>query len=145
MSELIQDSNNDELSSMPKFIDAVDKMAYWSKLFGILTWVFGVLMVLGGIGLIISSAEMGMGESTGLLGLVYIVMAVLYIYPGNLMLKFSKNARSGLNNQDNYDIANGFSSMGKVFTFWGTITLIIFGIYALIIVFSILGAIVGSL
>ena len=48
MSELIQDPNNDQLSSMPKFIDAVDKMVYWSKLFAVLSWIIGGICFVSG-------------------------------------------------------------------------------------------------
>ena len=36
------DQNNELLESNSSFINAVDKMVYWSKLFGVLSWIAAI-------------------------------------------------------------------------------------------------------
>ena len=113
VSELNSNPNSDELVSNSSFTDAVDKMVYWSKLFGVLSWIGGILCIIGGLVVFVADIP----GFASIFGLLYILMAVLYIYPGNLLLRFSKTTRTGLNDQNKDGLAEGFTSMGKVFTF----------------------------
>ena len=110
------EQNNELLESNSSFINAVDKMVYWSKLFGVLLWIAAIFTILT----IIMVLDSDISFPTILL-LIYILMVGLYIYSGNLFLRFSKTTRAGLNDQNKDALTEGFISMGRLFTFWGTV------------------------
>ncbi|MBM72595.1 MAG: hypothetical protein CL847_07420 [Crocinitomicaceae bacterium] len=130
------DKNNELLESNSSFIDAVDKMVYWSKLFGVLSLIVGILIIIVGIAIFVSAIP-GLPP---IYGLLYVLIAALYIYPGNLLLKFSKTTRRGLTDQNKDVLTEGFTFMGNIFTFWGTLTVIVLGLYALLFLLGFLGA-----
>lgn len=69
------DKNNELLESNSSFLDAVDKMVYWSKLFGILSWIGGILIIIVGIAVVVSDIP----RLTPIYGLLYFLMGALYI------------------------------------------------------------------
>ena len=129
----------DNLANNDVFRDATDKMIYWSKLFGVMSYILGVLMLLGGIVILFSGVELVPGVG-GFMGIIYILLSALYLYPGKLLLDFSKITRQALDSNDNEKFAEGFIPMGQLFKFWGVITIIMLGVYALMFLIGILGA-----
>jgi hypothetical protein len=129
----------DNLANNDVFRDATDKMIYWSKLFGVMSYILGVLMILGGIVILFSGVELVPGVG-GFTGIFYILLSALYFYPGKLLLDFSKITRQALDSNDNEKFAEGFIPMGQLFKFWGVITIIMLGVYALMFLIGILGA-----
>lgn len=129
----------DNLANNDVFRDATDKMIYWSKLFGVMSYILGVLMLLGGIVILFSGVELVPGVG-GFTGIFYILLSALYFYPGKLLLDFSKITRQALDSNDNEKFAEGFIPMGQLFKFWGVITIIMLGVYALMFLIGILGA-----
>ena len=129
----------DNLANNDVFRDATDKMIYWSKLFGVMAYIAGVLMLLVGIGIMFSGVELVPGVG-GFMGIFYILLSALYFYPGKLLLDFSKITRQALDSNDNEKFAEGFIPMGQLFKFWGVITIIMLGVYALMFLIGIFGA-----
>ena len=129
----------DNLANNDVFRDATDKMIYWSKLFGVMSYILGVLMLLWGIVILFSGVELVPGVG-GFTGIFYILLSALYFYPGKLLLDFSKITRQALDSNDNEKFAEGFIPMGQLFKFWGVITIIMLGVYALMFLIGILGA-----
>ena len=129
----------DNLANNDVFRDATDKMIYWSKLFGVMSYILGVLMLLGGIVILFSGVELVPGVG-GFMGIIYILLSALYLYPGKLLLDFSKITRQALDSNVNEKFAEGFIPMGQLFKFWGVITIIMLGVYALMFLIGILGA-----
>ena len=129
----------DNLANNDVFRDATDKMIYWSKLFGVMSYILGVLMLLGGIVILFSGVELVPGVG-GFMGIIYILLSALYLYPGKLLLDFSKITRQALDSNVNEKFAEGFIPMGQLFKFWGVITIIMLGVYALMFLIGIFGA-----
>ena len=119
--------NNELLESNSSFINAVDKMVYWSKLFGVLSWICAIFLIIFMIFVLAEDMPLG-GEVVGIL-----ICLGFYIYSGNLLLRFSKQTRAGLNDQNKDAIAVGFISMGNLFSFMGTLTVIALCLYTLMI------------
>ena len=82
MDELNQ--NNADLGANEVFREATDRMAYWSKLFGVMFYVLGAFMAIGGVAMVfIPSITPGMGLGTRvniLMAGFYILMAGLYFF-----------------------------------------------------------------
>ena len=128
------DQNNELLESNSSFINAVDKMVYWSKLFGVLSWIAAIFTILALI--MVLDSDIPLPSSSIFLS---VLMVGLYIYSGNLFLRFSKTTRAGLNDQNKDALTEGFISMGRLFTFWGTVCVISLCLYALMFFVGFLG------
>ena len=98
-------------------------MVYWSKLFGVLSWIAAIFTILA---LTMVNSDIPFPSSSIFLG---VLMVVLYIYSGNLFLRFSKTTRARLNDQ-NKDTLAGFISMGRLFTFWGSLCYFTLSLYS---------------
>jgi len=123
------------LANNDNFRDAVDKMVYWSKLFGVAAYIFGGFMVIAGLSVMLYGVWTSGGVpqlSLILGGIFYIIAAPLYLYPGKLLLNFSKVTRQALNNSDPEKFAEGFIPMGLHFKFLGVMTVIGFVLFGLI-------------
>jgi hypothetical protein len=111
------------LAKNDNFRDAVDKMVYWSKLFGVVAYIIGGFMVIAGFGGMLYGLGNDLFYVLGI-ALFYIIAAPLYLYPGKLLLNFSKITRQALDNNDNEKFAEGFIPMGLQFKFLGVLTVI---------------------
>ena len=120
--------------------ESLSKMAYWGKLFGVLGFISIVLMVIGALVIMSISTDIGgfNGYNPGMLGFIYIILAVLYFFPSKYIYVFSKQCRLALNTNSQVKISDAFGNLASVFTFWGVFTAIIIGIYAVLFIFGIL-------
>lgn len=125
----------------------------WARFLSIIGFVFIALLALGGIfgaTVLGSMGSMGMGGafSAGAgvaMGLMYLLIAALYLYPTIALYRFGKLIRPALNMQDQRLFNEAIRNLRNVFKFMGVLTLIVVGLYALIFIVGILGATLGSL
>lgn len=124
-------------------------IAKWAKFLAIVGLIMGGLIALLGVFVMIAgpalSSMMGdMGVAMGALGIVYVLFGLLYIYPCVKQLKFSNQIVLGFGKQDQATITAAFQNLRSVFRFWGILTVIIIGLYALILIgASLFGAFAG--
>ncbi|HSC52919.1 MAG TPA: DUF5362 family protein [Phnomibacter sp.] len=123
------------------------EIAKWSKFLAIVGLVVGILISIVGL-LIMLMGGSAMFEKYGafgafgsIIGVVYILMGLLYIYPCMKQKKFANQIVSGMANQDQETITLAFENLKSVFKFWGILTIIIISLYALIFV---AGGVVGA-
>jgi len=125
----------------------------WSRFLSIIGFIFIGLMALGGffgaaIMQSMGSAYAGEAMPAGMgiaFGLIYLVIAALYLYPTLALYRFSKLIRPALNNQDQQLFTEAMRHLRNVFKFMGVLTLVVLGIYALILVFALIGAALGAM
>lgn len=122
--------------------------AKWAKLLAIVGMVVMGLVVLLGIIMMVSisslsalSPELGMmGGMMGFgVGLFYIAMAALYIYPIWKLYQFSELSKKALMSEDSELLTQAFEAQKSMYKFWGILMIILLSIYALIFVVSIGG------
>lgn len=75
----------------------------------------------------------GMGGMGASIGIVYIVLALLYLYPCVQLFKFSKLAKQAIIANNTEQMTMAFGHMKSMFKFIGIFTIIMLGIYALIL------------
>ncbi len=114
-------------------------IAVWAKFLAIVGLILGALVSLAGVFVMIAgpalSSLMGdMGVAMGALGIVYVFAGLLYIYPSLKQLKFAKQIVEGFAKQDQATVTAAFQNLKSVFRFWGILTVVIIGLYALILI-----------
>ncbi len=118
--------------------------AKWARLLSILGLILGVLMVIAGlvVALIGSSINsfaglQGMGP---LIGIIYMALGLLYMYPSWMLLKFASAMPTALKKSDQLSVNEALKNLNSCFRFWGILSVIIIGLYVLVIVGSMLFA-----
>lgn len=124
--------------------------ARWGRFLSIVGFVFIALMALGALALmafgsaIYGSISGGLGAMAGVgIGLLYLVVAAIYLYPTLKLYRFAQNARQALASGESHLLAESMRNLGGMFKFFGILTAIVIGIYALIFVFAMLAGLMG--
>lgn len=121
----------------------LDGAGKWGKFLAILGFVFMGLMVMGGLIVSIVFAFMpkdGFGDfpfPTFLFGIIYLVMAAIYLFPILYLYRFSTGIKMALmlKNQDQF--VSAFRNLKALYRFIGIFTIVVFALYILMFVIMI--------
>lgn len=116
--------------------------ARWAKFLSIMGFVLCGIMILvaGFAGQILSNAfrtleEMGTTSyDTFGLSIIYLVMAALWFFPCLYLYRFATKIQQGIRAHEQSSINKGFMNLKSCFRFIGIFTLIMMGLYAIVIV-----------
>ena len=114
--------------------------AKWGKFLAIIGYIGMGMLVLVSIGLIVGFSIFNLtknaeaGAPMGLIGIVYIVLAVIYYFPVTYLHRFSIRMKQGLTENDQQTITSGFENLKSLFKFLGIFTIIILSIYTLVLI-----------
>ena len=115
--------------------------ARWAKFLSIVGFVAIALlaiatvfttMFVGGFG-----STLGGRIPVGVIIALYLVMAVLYFFPTYYLFRFSSGIKPAVLNADQAAFNRALSYLRNAFRFIGGLTLVILGIYALVVVIGI--------
>jgi hypothetical protein len=113
----------------------------WGKFLAIVGYVgMGILILLAifmTLGLSRINQVSGGAYPMGLIGIVYIVLAVIYFFPVNYLYKFSIQIKQGLQSNDKLSLTAGFQNLKSLFKFMGILTIVILSMYAMILVVAV--------
>ena len=122
--------------------------AKWARLLSILGLILSALMVLGGIAVAFLGTTLnnisGLRGLGPYLGIIYLLLGLLYLYPSWMLLQFATTISSGLKKSDQVLVNEGLKNLKSCFRFWGILSLIIIGIYAVAIVGALIFSSFGS-
>ncbi len=131
------------------FLKEAAKWAYFLSILGYIGIGFIVLAAIfaGTIFATIGNmmpGRMGIfGSAFGILmTVIYLLIAVLYFFPVYYLNKFASNAKTALHNNDTDSLSTCFEYLKSHYKFIGIMTVTLLGLYGLIIVFAIFGALV---
>jgi len=130
----------------------LNEAAKWAKYLGIIGFVMCALLVFTGLisGSILRSSfsqvnsELRPMENISgvFLAFWFIVAALLYFFPSFYLFRFASSMQTAFINNDQATLNAAFRNLKSCFKFWGVFFVIILSLYALIIIFSIVGDIV---
>lgn len=124
------------------------EIAKWSKFLAIIGYIgVGFMVLLALFMLFGMSALAGMLEALpmSLMGIFYLLFALLYYFPVNYLNNFANKTKRALLNSDQDEITLGFKNLKSLFKFMGIVTIIILSLYALFIVVLIPAALISGL
>lgn len=121
--------------------------AKWTKLLSIVGFVTVGFLILFGLVMMFSIGSLGdkysqisgMGSMGAVMGIVYILMAGLYLYPILKLYHFSDFAKKALASHDSHMLTQALEAQKSMYKFMGILTVIVLAIYAIIIVFTLIG------
>jgi len=129
------------LSVSREIIQYLTETSKWGKFLAIIGYITMGIMVLLGALVMFGFSFLDRVPSTfpgmRFMGLFYILMGVFYYFPVTFLYRFSIRVRRGIeeNNPDLFE--EGFRSQKSLFKFLGIFTIVILGIYALILLIAI--------
>lgn len=99
--------------------------------------IFAIFLM--GAGTMASSmfSEMPFGPIA--MGVLYLIIAALYIYPLIKGFQFANGAKAACLSNDENELARGINGLSSLTKFWGILTIIILAIYVLIFLFGLIG------
>lgn len=117
------------------------EISNWAMFFSILGFVFVGLMLLFGLlfGSIISLLPNAdtLPDGFGFFGIIYVILAVIYLIPIYFLYQFSAKMKDALRNNDTMFLTESFKNLKSHFKFVGIMTLIGLVLYAVIFVITI--------
>lgn len=115
----------------------------WAKFLSILGFVFiGLMVVLALFSGAIFSAlgtQAGMPLSGAVLGGIYIGFAILYFFPVYYLFQFSQKVKQAIAHQSSELLEQSLENLKSHYKFVGIMMAIIIGLYAIGILFALLG------
>jgi hypothetical protein len=110
----------------------------WAKFLAIVGFVgVGLLVIFGFafmIGFSIFSSMSQVHFPIGIIGIIYIAIAVVYFFPVNYLYKFSDRIKKGITSSDQATVISAFENLKSMFKFMGIFTIVILSIYVLLLV-----------
>ena len=103
--------------------------------------LFGLFMI-GGAGGAFDEVYPGIG---GGVGFIYILFSLLYIFPSLYLLRFSTQLKRGITSSDQESCSDAYNNLRRLFLFMGVLTIVVLALYALIILFAIMGSVMGGM
>jgi hypothetical protein len=124
--------------------------AKWAKFLAIVGLVFSILFMILGLfaGTFIGNmmamtnpqaASLYSGGMGVFVTIMYVSLGALYLMPCYYLLKFANQAKIALNSDDSDLLAQALGNHKSVYKFMGIFMIILLSIYALFIVFAIIG------
>jgi len=113
----------------------------WVRLMSVIMFILAGFIFLAGLLMMFVSPPGMKGFGLGpLVGIIYFLMGGLYVAPAFFLHKFASSINEFLNGGGDSAMENALESQKSFWRFVGIVTLVFIGIYALIFVFMILGA-----
>lgn len=130
-------------------IEYIRETAKWAKFLAIVGFVMIGFMVIFSLmfgafsSTILSQAQTapgypGAGFPIASFVVLYLLLAVLYFFPTLYLFRYATKTQSAIRSANNDLLIEGLGYMKSVFKFWGILTIVILGLYALIFLFAIL-------
>ena len=152
--------DNDFRASQGLQVDSVAQgylaeTAKWGKFLAILGFIGSGFMVLAGIVMMLFGSFIGDSPELAatpfasgfgaLMGVFYILIAVVYIMPALYLFRFCDRTKKALATNDTPVLTDAFGQLKSLYKFMGVLAAIFIGLYALIFIFAIVGGGIAAL
>lgn len=122
------------------------EIAKWAKFLSILGFVGIGLMFLAAIVMMVAGAALSDFSSeysaspigAGMVGFIYIIMAVLYFFPVFYLFKSAVGLKKGIIQNDEMSLTDGFQNLKSHYKFIGIMMIVVLSLYALLFLFAML-------
>lgn len=132
------DNREQKIELTSDSIHSLDTIWRWASFFSVLGFLFIALIILLGvaIGFILSVFDNGtLGSSVKyLIMILYVIIGAVYFFPVLYLFRFSSWTKKAINNKSSLDFSLALKNLKSHFQYVGIMTLVLFGLYFLIII-----------
>jgi len=124
-------------------LEAFRKTARWMKFLSIMGFITAAILILGGLGMLVTGGAVGGGYGAGIgaIGfLVYLVMGIIIIIPNNYLNTAARGYKQYYYSKNTGNLATAFAMQKSYWTFMGVLVVI----YLCLIGIALLSLIIGS-
>ena len=149
-----QQENLFDLHLDPQSVNYLNETARWSRLLSIIGFIYCGLMAIAGLffGSMMSRMMPVMGGPESnfsgvanvFLSFFIILMALILFFPAYYLFNFSSKMRRALRNNEQAELTDSLKNLKSFFKFYGIIVIIVLSLYALMLIFAVIGVMVGS-
>ncbi len=136
--ETLDSNSGGELKVTDTSVRMLLEAGKWAKFLSIVGFVMIGLLVVAALFMIVagSSMPLGLGRSGAIVGVAYLLSAVLYFFPTYFLFQFAVKIKSGFgtNSQSEMDLA--LTNLKSMFKFVGILTIVVLAIYLLVFLFA---------
>ena len=139
-------------------VDQLAKTKGWTLFFSVMLWIGSGLMLFAGIALVGVGAVGGaagaafdeMGDEMGgrigmiLMGALYIVLAIIYIYPALKLSKFSSRCSQLIYQPTETTLVGALNEMRAFWKFVGIWMIIFIALYPIVIIIAVAAGVMGA-
>jgi hypothetical protein len=140
--------NGLSLSNDARFF--LHEAARWAKFLAILGFIGAGFLVLVGLGAIamssaLSSEFSALGFSPVFIGFLYLIIAVVYLFPSLFMYNFANRAQGAVRSNSSSLLTEGMGFLRSTFRFYGIAAIVFIAVYLLFLLFLMVsgGAVMG--
>lgn len=139
-------NQNDPLANVPVtplMVEHLRATKPWVRLISVIMFILTGLMCVGGLLMMLMPSAPGMrgaGFFGPVVGIIYILFSGLYLFPAYFLHQYASSINDLLRGGGDTAMENALGSQKSFWRFTGILTLIIIGIYALVIFFAVFGA-----
>ncbi len=140
MKDTLYDINEEELRIEKTAQKYLKETASWSTFLAIVGFFIAGLIILGSIVIaalgssLLAMAGMASYGYGALFGLVFVVFAIVYIFPSLYLFRFADATKSGLASQSNSQMQKAFLNLKSFYKFVGIAILAIIIFYVVLII-----------
>lgn len=151
MNPFDEKSTDDRMTVSQEGLDALESTAKWARFLSILGFIGLGLMVMGSLGMMLAGTMggrsmrrafrgSGFGAEAGpiILGLAYLIVAVLYFFPIYYLNAFSNRMLAAVTGRNEIDMNSAFGMLRAHYRFVGIITIVLLSLYLLLLLFGLL-------
>jgi len=132
-------------SNLDRAAEMLRQTKPWVRFISVMFFIGAVFLVFGGIFLVaLGASDMPGGMGAGL-GLIYIVMAGLYIAPGVFLWPYANRIDVFMRHKTPSTLASALESQKSFWRFVGIVTLVVIVIYALMLLLVVVFAMGSTL
>jgi hypothetical protein len=111
----------------------------WARFLSIIGFIFTGIIGIFALVVLISSLATGYGGLFLLMGVGYLVASVIMVFPSLYLIRYAISIEKGLNSNKQGEFDYAVQNMKSFFKFMGIYTIVVIGLYLLMILFSIIG------
>lgn len=150
--EFIEIKTDNNLIVSEEMRSYIYEIAKWASFLAIVGFAFAGITIISAftIGAVINSNPQmlalasNMGSSAGIVFTVlFLLFAFAIFYPSLLLFKYAAKAKIGVLYGEQASLNDAFSKLKSLFKYWGIITIIYLGFYALMIITTLMGKAAG--
>lgn len=109
--------------------------AKWARFLAVMAFVFTGIMGIASLVILIVALSSGVSYYIGM-GLGYMILTIIFIFPGLYLIRFAGSTEKGLKSNKQGEFDYGIENLKSLFKFAGIYTIVIVGVYILFFLFA---------
>lgn len=149
MNPFDKDMREDGLQMSQPSMEFLESSAKWARFLAILGFIGIGLMVIASLFMIVAGSALSsrsyrygggglMGMPFGMVGIIYLVMAVLYFFPVLYLNNFASKMLNAIVMRDQVQLESSFENLRNHYRFVGILTIVLIGLYFLMILIGVM-------